>query len=113
LTIMLDSGARIGAGKIELLASIRETGSIAAAARVMEMDYKRAWLLIDSLNQAFTVPVVERVTGGTGGGGAVLTSFGEDLLERYRRLEAAAVELARADLKMLERKSVPRPVVKV
>jgi molybdate transport system regulatory protein len=51
ITLVLDSGARIGPGKAALLESIRSTGSIAAAARAMEMDYKRAWLLIDSLNQ--------------------------------------------------------------
>ena len=94
LTLALDSGARLGPGKAALLESVRATGSIAAAARAMGMDYKRAWLLVDSLNQAFQTPVVERVTGGPGGGGATLTAFGEELLARYRRLETAATELA-------------------
>jgi Bacterial regulatory helix-turn-helix protein, lysR family len=53
LTFMVNSGARIRPGKAALLESIRETGSISAAARAMGMDYKRAWLLIDSLNRAF------------------------------------------------------------
>jgi molybdate transport system regulatory protein len=63
LTIVLDSGARIGPGKVALLESVRATGSIAAAGRAMGMDYKRAWLLMDSLNRAFTRPVVERSVG--------------------------------------------------
>jgi molybdate transport system regulatory protein len=67
------SGARIGPGKAALLESVRSSGSISAAARAMGMDYKRAWLLVDSLNRAFDTPVVERVTGGSGGGGAILT----------------------------------------
>jgi Bacterial regulatory helix-turn-helix protein, lysR family len=54
LSIVLDSGARIGPGKARLLESIRDTGSISAAAREMEMSYKRAWLLVESINQAFT-----------------------------------------------------------
>ena len=85
LTIVLDSGARIGPGKVALLESVRETGSIAAAGRAMGMDYKRAWLLIDSLNRAFSRPAVERTTGGVGGGSATLTAFGEELLARYAR----------------------------
>ena len=73
----------------------------------MGMDYKRAWTLIDSLNRALDTPVVERVTGGSGGGGAILTPFGADLLARYRRLEAAAEKLGVTDLKALERHALP------
>lgn len=107
LSLVLASGARIGPGKIALLESVRATGSIAAAARAMAMDYKRAWLLIDSLNRAFSTPAVERTMGGPGGGGAVLTAFGEELLTRYRRLEAAAAELAADDLAALEARALP------
>jgi len=107
LTLTLDSGARIGPGKAELLESVRASGSISAAARALGMDYKRAWLLLDSINRAFVSPAVERVTGGAGGGGAVLTPFGENLLARYRKLEAAAQRLAAADLKALEKQATP------
>ena len=107
LTLVLNSGARIGPGKVTLLESVRDTGSISAAARAMGMDYKRAWVLVDSLNRAFAMPVVERSAGGTGGGGASLTSFGAELLGRYRRLEAAAVELAGDDLDALELGALP------
>jgi molybdate transport system regulatory protein len=105
--LVLESGARIGPGKAALLESVRDTGSISAAARAMDMDYKRAWTLIDSLNRAFDKLVVERVTGGAGGGGAILTPFGADILARYRRLEAAASEVGMADLKALERHALP------
>ena len=107
LTLVLASGARIGPGKAALLESVRATGSISAAARAMGMDYKRAWLLVDSLNRAFDTPVVERTTGGARGGGAHLTPFGEDLLARYRRLEGAAGGLAAEDLDALERRALP------
>jgi molybdate transport system regulatory protein len=113
LTIQLDSGARIGPGKAALLESVRDTGSISAAARAMGMDYKRAWTLIDSLNRAFSTPVVERAIGGAGGGGAILTAFGADVLAHYRRLETAATKLAASELKALERQALPDPGPKV
>ncbi len=108
VSIVLGSGARIGPGKAKLLESIRDTGSISAAARDMDMSYKRAWLLLDSINQAFETPAVIAAAGGRAGGGARLTDFGRDLLERYRRVEAQAQEMAAADLAALE--SVTRPV---
>src|SRR5271170_3285351 len=60
ISIVFESGARIGPGKAKLLESIRDTGSISAAARDMGMSYKRAWLSLDSINQAFTEPVPRR-----------------------------------------------------
>lgn len=86
ISIVFESGARIGPGKARLLESIRDTGSISAAAREMGMSYKRAWVLLDSINQAFTEPVVSAAPGGPGGGGARLTPFGAEVLERYRRI---------------------------
>ena len=76
-----ESGARIGPGKAKLLESIRDTGSISAAARDMGMSYKRAWVLLDSINRAFTEPVVTAAPGGAGGGGASLTPFGAEVLD--------------------------------
>lgn len=113
LTLLLDSGARIGPGKAALLESIKTTGSISAAARALGMDYKRAWLLLDSINRAFVTPAVERVTGGSGGGGAMLTLLGEDLLARYRKLEAASIKAAAGDLKALEKKASSDPGPKI
>ena len=113
LSIILDSGARIGPGKIALLESVRDTGSISAAARAMDMDYKRAWTLIDSLNRAFDRPLVDRSTGGTGGGGASLTAFGADVMERYRRIEQAAAKLGSTDLRFIERHALTEAGPKV
>ncbi|WP_431281613.1 hypothetical protein ACQW02_19700 [Humitalea sp. 24SJ18S-53] len=71
------------------------------------MDYKRAWSLLDSINQAFIEPVISAAPGGARGGGARLTPFGTELLERYRRLEKAAVALASEDMEALGRQAVP------
>lgn len=75
--IYIGDGIAIGPGKIDLLRAVGETRSIAAATRLLGIPYKRAWLLIDSLNVGFGRPVVDTATGGKGGGGASLTSLGQ------------------------------------
>jgi molybdate transport system regulatory protein len=92
---------RVGPGKIALLDAIAKEGSISAAARALGMSYRRAWELVAELNQIFTTPVVERVTGGSGGGGARLTELGEALLVGFREIEAAASRAAAAHLRRL------------
>ena len=91
----------IGPGKIDLLRQVGETHSISAAARALGMTYKRAWLLIDSLNQGFGRPVLETATGGKGGGGATLTMLGKQLVERYAAIEARLNACARDELEAL------------
>jgi molybdate transport system regulatory protein len=113
VTVIFESGARIGPGKATLLESIRETGSISAAARTLGMDYKRAWMLLDSLDRGFDTPVVDRKAGGPGGGGAALTAFGVELLDRFRRIEAAAEAAGEADLDELRRHALPTAGPKV
>src|SRR5215217_2275156 len=107
VSIVFESGARIGPGKVKLLESIRDTGSISAAAREMGMSYKRAWLLLDSLNAAFEPTVVTTTLGGSGGGGTRLTDFGHELLERYCRMEEQTQATFDEDLARLQR--VARP----
>ena len=102
LRIVLEPDIAIGPGKADLLEGIRDTGSIAAAGRRMGMSYKRAWLLVDTMNRCFKVPLVEASRGGRARGGAVLTPLGQEVLARYRRMEAlteAAVETEMAALR--------------
>jgi molybdate transport system regulatory protein len=68
IRIDLETGARIGPGKIALLEAISKTGSISAAARSMNMSYRRAWLLVDELNKLLSEPAVTAESGGAGGG---------------------------------------------
>lgn len=93
---------RLGHGKIELMELIIETGSISAAGRAMDMSYRRAWLLVDALNHMFRQPVIESQRGGKQGGGAALTAFGTEVLERYRGMEKRMNEALRADIDWLE-----------
>src|SRR5260221_8407224 len=117
LTLRVDFGPHgaVGPGKIRLLELVRDTGSISAAGRAMDMSYRRAWLLIDALNKAFRQPVVKTKLGGKAGGGALLTRFGEELIRNYRDMELVAHAALRPHLAMLESAigSVPRtPIVR-
>jgi molybdate transport system regulatory protein len=90
IRIMFRKAIAMGPGKADLLKAIESTGSISAAARQMDMSYRRAWLLVDTMNQCFRTPLVETATGGSRGGGARVTEFGKEILERYQRMEAKA-----------------------
>jgi molybdate transport system regulatory protein len=103
LRIVLGPAIAIGPGKADLLEGIRETGSIAAAGRRMGMSYKRAWLLVETMNGCFTKPLVETAKGGKSGGGARLTQLGEEVLSRYRRMEIATTKAVAGDLDALKR----------
>ena len=96
--IDLDTEARIGPGKIQLLENIRVCGSISAAGRVMDISYKRAWDLVDEINRICGRAAVERQVGGKNGGGAILTPFGLSLVARYRKIERSAERAARKEL---------------
>jgi molybdate transport system regulatory protein len=106
--IDLDAEGRIGPGKIQLLEKIRETGSISAAGRAMDMSYKRAWDLVDEINRICRHAAVARQTGGRNGGGAILTPFGLSLVARYRKIERAASSAVRKELLAL-RSDIARP----
>ena len=99
----LGASIALGPGTIDLLREVAVTRSISAAARVLGMTYKHAWLLIDSLNQGFGRPVVKTVIGGKGGGGATLTKLGTQLVERYTAIEARLNASAKNELEALRR----------
>lgn len=88
--IDFDGERAIGPGKIKLLELIDAVGSISAAGRRMGMSYRRAWLLVDSLNRCFREPLVAAHHGGAHGGGAHLTEAGVGIIRHYRAVEAAA-----------------------
>ena len=101
MRIDFDAGRAVGPGKIRLLEMIDMHGSISEAGRQMGMSYRRAWLLVDSLNRCFRAPVVTSQAGGQHGGGASLTEFGQSLVHHYRAVESAAAQAAAAHIKAL------------
>ncbi|HMO09881.1 MAG TPA: LysR family transcriptional regulator [Paracoccaceae bacterium] len=98
IRVVFGDAAMIGPGKADLLDHIAATGSIAAAGRAMVMSYKRAWILVETLNAMFRAPLVDRLRGGPTRGGAVLTPTGRAVLDAYRLLEASAGAAAAAPL---------------
>jgi molybdate transport system regulatory protein len=103
LRVVLGDSVAIGPGKAELLEGIAETGSIAAAGRLMGMSYRRAWLLVEEMNMIFRDKLVDASKGGSGGGGAALTPMGERLLAAYRRLERAAANAGAPEVAVMRR----------
>lgn len=99
--IYIGENIAIGPGKIDLLHLVGETRSIAAAARSLGIPYKKAWLLLDSLNHGFGRPLFETATGGKGGGGTQLTPLGQELLTRYMALEQRINESSAPELEAL------------
>ncbi len=93
----------IGPGKVALLEAVGSSGSIAAAARTLDMSYRRAWLLIDQMNRGLREPVIAAKTGGARGGGAVLTTTAHDIIRRYRAIEQLAQQAAAEELATLTR----------
>jgi molybdate transport system substrate-binding protein len=86
----------LGPGRLELLEGIARWHSIRAAARHMGMSYRRAWLLVQSINEAAGTPLVTASTGGFHGGGAALTPEGERAVAVFRELQEQLVQTAAA-----------------
>jgi molybdate transport system regulatory protein len=101
LRIDFDADRAIGPGKIKLLEMIDRHGSISEAGRQMGMSYRRAWLLVDSLNRSFNTPVIAPQKGGQHGGGASLTEFGRAVAQHYRAVESAAEKAGAAHVDAL------------
>jgi molybdate transport system regulatory protein len=107
IRIDFDDARSLGHGKIRLIELIDRHGSISAAARAMDMSYRRAWLLIDEVNQMFAEPVIESQTGGKGGGYAKLTVFGRALVQIYRTIEKESLDIFGKRLAELEARLKP------
>mgnify|MGYP001082969815 CR=1 FL=1 len=87
-----DGELYMGWGRVILLERIDEFGSIAAAARSMKLGYRNAWLWVESVNRLAPAPLVEKSTGGAGGGHARLTDEGRKAIKQYKGLRARFAE---------------------
>ena len=101
IRIVFGDDEMIGPGKADLLEEIGRSGSISAAGRKMGMSYKRAWELVGTLNAMFRAPLVDSTRGGPGGGGAVLTDLGQEVLAQYRAFEEEAAQAGAERLDVL------------
>ncbi|HWQ39729.1 MAG TPA: winged helix-turn-helix domain-containing protein [Burkholderiales bacterium] len=98
IRIMFRRAIAMGPGKADLLEAIADTGSISAAARKLGMSYRRAWLLVDTMNRCFERPLVQTATGGSRGGGARVTELGQDVIRRYRAMDRKATAAVAREL---------------
>ena len=102
----------LGPGKIELLENIVSQGSLAAAAREMQMSYKRAWQLLAATNEIFNEPVAVSLPGRNTEGSTQLTPFGARVITLYRTVErraAQATTTATRELSAASRSARPAP----
>ncbi|HTM78875.1 MAG TPA: winged helix-turn-helix domain-containing protein [Devosia sp.] len=88
LRVTLTPDFYLGPGRADLMELIAETGSISAAGKRMGMSYKRAWGLVQALNEGFGFALVETSRGGSAQGGAHLTDAGQAVLAHYRTMQA-------------------------
>jgi molybdate transport system regulatory protein len=109
LRLKADGALLMGPGRADLLELIQETGSIAAAAKKMGMSWRRAWLLVDVLNNCFDGPLVTASRGGKAGGNSTLTPLGEEVLHRYRAMETASLAATKADRAFFKRHATKAP----
>ena len=98
IRLLLGNTFSLGPGKIELINAIGAAGSISGAAKMVGMSYRRAWNLVDSINQDFSTPVIITSSGGKGGGGAVVSDIGLEIIKRYQWIEAKALASVNDDL---------------
>jgi molybdate transport system regulatory protein len=98
LRLLLDDDIAFGPGKADLLEAIQRAGSISAAAKVLDMSYRRAWMLVETMNGCFESPLVKSAKGGSGGGGAEVTPEGLALLKEFRGMEREVAQVVDAHL---------------
>ena len=107
IRIDFDATNAVGPGKIALLERMRDTGSLSQAARELDMSYRRAWQLLDSLNTLFNEPVIVTSIGGKGGGGSEITQLGLALIDAYRALEGEMTQRAQQVFKPFRNQVAP------
>ncbi|WP_254412467.1 winged helix-turn-helix domain-containing protein [Dyadobacter diqingensis] len=99
--VYIDDMKFFGPGRLELLERIEETGSIAKAAKLMGMSYKKAWLMVDEMNSYAQSPYVITQKGGQHGGGTQVTETGKKVMEAYKKLDAKLSAVAEAERELL------------
>lgn len=100
--LLLGEDIAFGPGKADLLDAIRRCGSISAAAKSLDMSYRRAWMLVETMNRCFEPPLVRSAKGGSGGGGAEVTPQGAAVLAAFRRLQQEVAQVVEGHLPAFE-----------
>lgn len=93
LTLQTPLGAVLSESRIRLLEAIDRCGSLNRAAREVPLSYKAAWEALDTMNRLAPEPLVERLTGGRGGGGTRLTGYARQLVRLHRAMESSQQDI--------------------
>jgi len=102
LRLLHDDDIALGPGKADLLEAIAREGSLSAAAKALNISYRRVWSMVESMNNGFRTPLVSTAHGGTKGGGATVTELGQTVLAQYRSLQSDVQALALSHFTRLE-----------
>ena len=93
----------LGEGRVHLLKAIQEMGSLSKAAKSLNISYKKAWQMLDSVNKSAKKPVTINSVGGKGGGGAELTEYGISLITAFNEINKNCWEFLDKQLEKIER----------
>jgi len=93
ISIKKDGSCFLDPFKVDLLNEIAECGSLSGAAKKLCISYQHAWTLIEEMNQSAPSPLVSKQRGGSHGGGAIITTYGQQILADYRLIEAKIQKL--------------------
>ena len=97
-----DNAPFLGYGRIQLLKEVDKTRSMNAAARSLNMSYKKAWRLLNEINSSAKEAVLEKQIGGKYGGGTRITPYGKRLIERFDKLNESCIGFLEAEFKNWE-----------
>lgn len=87
ISIYRDGHVLLTQERVSLLRLVQSSGSLHLASQQLGISYNKAWKMIAAMNTATSSPVVEKVRGGRGGGGATLTDFGQLIMLEYDCIE--------------------------
>jgi len=88
LLLRKDDAEFLSPKKVQLLENIMVYGSISKAAKASAITYKTAWTWIDQMNSFASKALVQKISGGTGGGGTIVTAYAKELMCRYEEVQA-------------------------
>ena len=100
--IEIEDNVLIGEGRVRLLKAIEKTGSLSKAAKSLDISYKKAWTLIDSVNKSAKENVTTSTIGGKNGGGATLTPYGQKLVTIFEEINQSCWKHLDEQLKKIE-----------
>ncbi len=94
-----EEGVFLGEGRIKILKTIQEEGSLSKASKSLGISYKKVWNLVDSINKNALAPIVIKNTGGEGGGGTIITPYGQKMITVFEKINQNCWDFLNEELK--------------